>query len=101
MTSFTGTPLLTQKRGAEAPSRARIVARLTLGVNGLHGYYFPLCAGESSRVLVDPRRGDSDPRRARAVGRCQRAGISPPGTPVRGRARLLGDGLLRGNRASE
>ena len=44
-------------------------------------------------VLADRARRDPDAARARADGGRQRAGVPPPGTPLRRRARLLGDGL--------
>src|SRR5215204_2950340 len=64
-------------------------------------YLFPLCAGKSTNSLEN--RGGRDPhtRRPRTDGRCERSGISTPGAPVRGRARMLGDGQLRRARAPE
>ena len=60
------------------------------------------------RVQIEPpgklvhRRGrGADAARARADGGRQRAGVPAAGTPVRGRARLLRDGLLRRDRASQ
>ncbi len=60
-----------------------------------------LCAGRSPGILAHWAGGDPDPARARPDGRCQRAGVSPPGPPFRRRARLLGDGQLRGAFAQE
>src|SRR5436190_11521058 len=102
MTSFTaGTPLLTKKRGATGAVAGANGSATAGRRQQRYSYDFPLCAGESSRALVDRRRGDPDPRRARANGGCERAGVSPPGTAVRGRPRLLRDGLLRRDRAPE
>ena len=52
--------------------------------------------GRRSPLLLADRDGrDPDAARARSDGRCERAGLPPPGPPFRGRARLLGDGQLR------
>src|SRR5215211_4607770 len=51
-----------------------------------------LYAGKSSRALVDRAGRDPDPRRPRADGRRERAGVPPAGPPLRRGARLLGDG---------
>src|SRR5438876_1246538 len=102
MTSFTAyTPSYEKSAAQKAPSRARMVARPGVGVNSGPGYHLPLCAGESSGILVDPGGGDPDPPRPRADGGRQRPGFPPPGAAVRGWAGLLGDGLLRGARAPQ
>src|SRR5256714_14518739 len=101
MTSFTMSPLLTKKRGAPGAVAARIVAIRSGTVNRVRGYHFPLYAGRSSRILVDSGRRDPVPAGARPDGRCERPGLSPPGAPLRGRARLLGDGKLWRDRVPE
>ena len=56
-----------------------------------------MCEWRSTSVRAGHRTGrGADAARARAHGRRQRAGIPPPGPALRGRARVLGDGLLRG-----
>ena len=54
MTSFTAAPPCKKNARRRAPSRARYVSlQRWMDVNRADGYYFPLCAGRSSRVLVD------------------------------------------------
>src|SRR6266852_6681714 len=65
------------------------------------GYHCPAYGREPDRFLVDRRRGGADAGRPGPDGRGQRPGVPPPGPPLRGRPRLLGDGLLRRNRAPE
>src|SRR5512132_2250683 len=101
MTSFTMSPLLTKNAALKAPSLARIVAIRPRAVNRVHGYYFPLYAGRSSRILVDSGRRDPESARPRPHGRGERPGLPAPGPPVRGWARLLGDGQLRRARAPQ
>ena len=52
-------------------------------------------------ALADRARRGADPARARADGGRQRAGVQAPGTALRRRARVLGDGELRGHRAPQ
>src|SRR5919201_4175984 len=102
MTSFTAyTPSYEKSAALQAPSRARMVARPGVGVNSGAGYHLPLCAGESSGILVDPRGRDPDPPRPGTDGGRQRPGLPPAGPALRRRARLLGDGLLRRARAPQ
>src|SRR6478672_3494744 len=62
---------------------------------GSRSYAFWRNDARFALVLVDPRRRGPYARRACADGGCERAGVPPPGPPLRGRARVLGDGQLR------
>ena len=55
----------------------------------------------SPRNLDARRSRDPGPARARSDGRRERPGLPPAGPPLRRRARLLGDGLRRGNPAPQ
>src|SRR5690348_6625019 len=61
----------------------------------------PFSPYEAHRYLVDPGRRDPDPCRPGADGRGERPGIPAAGPALRRGPRLLGDGLLRRNRAPE
>src|SRR6266487_2643977 len=58
-------------------------------------------AGEPPGILANRGRRDPDAGRSGPDGRGQRPGFPAPGPPLRGRARLLGDGFLRRDRAPE
>src|SRR5712692_4638715 len=58
-------------------------------------------ARRTTHALADRERRDPDARRARADGGRQRAGVPATGPALRRGARLLGDGLLRRDRAPQ
>ena len=74
--------------------RARMVARPTrMLVNGRCDYHSTAVQIDLRETWCDRRRRDPDAPRPRADGRRQRAGVSPPGAPLRRGPRLLRDGL--------
>ena len=104
MTSFKAAVLLeTPARKWPAAGRRPAGADGTSGPGGTSTVpgYDARDAGKSPGIVVDRRRRDPDAGRPRTHGGRQRPGVPPPGPPLRRRARLLGDGLLRRDRAPE